>query len=131
MPALRLTLRACVLAAGLFAALAPAYADNIVPGTTCPMFPDNSWWHADVSKLPRHAKSAAWMSNMGADVNLHPDFGPSFGELTVPYGIPITVVDGSHAKVNVTFQIANESDNVPYPLGADTAVEGGQWVSGD
>src|SRR5690348_17480425 len=130
MPELRLTLRACALAAGILAAPA-AYAANLVPGTTCPVFPDNSYWHADISQLPRHARSAAWMSHMGSGVNLHPDFGPSFGEIPVPYGIPITVVGGGHPKVNVAFDISNESDNVPYPLGLDTKVEGGQWVSGD
>jgi hypothetical protein len=129
MSELRLTLRACALAT-LFVATA-AHANNLVPGTNCPVFPDGSYWHADISHLPKHPKSTAWMSNMGSDVNLHPDFGPSFGEIPVPYGIPITVVDGGHAKVNINFDYATESDNVPYPLGTDIKVEGGQWVSGD
>jgi hypothetical protein len=130
MPELRLTLRACALAAGLFAVTA-AHADNRVPGTSCPVFPADSYWHADITGLPTHAKSNAWMNHMGSDVNLHPDFGPSFGEIPIPYGIPITVVGGGHHKVNVDFDYANESDNVPYPLGLDTKVEGGQWKSGD
>jgi hypothetical protein len=71
------------------------------------------------------------MARMSPDVKLHPDFGPSFGAQSVPYGIPITVVAGSHAKVHVKFQYADESDRVPYPLGPDTKVEGGQWTSGD
>jgi hypothetical protein len=104
---------------------------NSIPGTSCPNFPANSWWHADVSKLPVHARSALWMARMSPNAKLHPDFGPSFGEITVPYGIPITVVAGSHAKVPVQFEYASESDRGPYPLGADTKVEGGQWVSGD
>ena len=62
---------------------------------------------------------------------LHPDFGPSYGEQPAPYGIPITIVARTHAKVNVTFDYWQESDRVPYPLGADTSVEGGQWTSGD
>ena len=119
---------------GIVAALGasvPAGAANIVPGTSCPVFPDDSWWHADVSKLPVHARSAAWMSHMSPTRNLHPDFGPSFGAQPVPYGIPITVVPGSHATVTVKFDYASESDRVPYPLGPDTKVEGGQWTSGD
>jgi hypothetical protein len=116
-------------------ALAPflfssGHAANL-PGTSCPMFPADSWWHADVSKLPRHARSAQWMSHMSPTRKLHPDFGPSYGAQPAPYGIPITYVTGSHAKVTVTFDYASESDRVGYPLGSDTKVEGGQWTSGD
>ncbi len=126
--------RAAIAAFGLALSLAlgsaPANASDI-PGTTCPAFPADSWWHADVSKLPKHSLSAQWMSHMSPGVNLHPDFGPSYGAQRVPYGIPITVVDASHPKVTVHFQYAAESDRVPYPLGTDIQVEGGQWKSGD
>jgi hypothetical protein len=128
----------CAAAAALMAAasaLLPIPAEQAqahsVFGTNCPTFPDNSWWHADVSKLPRHARSGQWMARMSPTRKLHPDFGPSFGEQPAPYGIPITVVHGSHAKVKVLFDIADESDKVFYPLGADTKVEGGQFNSGD
>lgn len=102
-----------------------------IPGTSCPNFLANSWWHADVSKLPVHARSAQWMARMSPRLKLHPDFGPSFGEQPAPYGIPITVVGGSHPKVQVQFEYASESDRVPYPLGSGVKVEGGQWTSGD
>lgn len=122
-----------ILAAFVLAAVtaAPAFSANLVPGTTCPVFPLDSWWHADVSKLPVHARSAAWMSRMSPARKLHPDFGPSYGAQSVPYGIPITIVDNTHAKVTVSFTYANESDKVGYPLGPDTKVEGGQYNSGD
>jgi hypothetical protein len=61
---------------------------------------------------------------------LHPDFGPS-GDPGLPYGMPFTVVDGSHAKVTVGFQYAGESDPGPYPLGPDTPIEGGASSTGD
>jgi hypothetical protein len=118
------------LLAGFFLIAPPAFAANIA-GTACPAFPADNWWHADVSKLPVHPSSAAWMSHMGAAAKLHPDFGPSFGEIPVPYGMPITVVGGAHPKVTVGFDYPTQSDNVPYPLGADTKPEGGQWLSGD
>ena len=102
-----------------------------IPGTDCPAFPANGWWHADVSKLPVHKRSKQWLGHMSKKAKLHPDFGPSYGEQPVPYGIPITVVAGTHPKVTVTFQYASESDQVPYPLGDDTMVEGGQYTSGD
>lgn len=123
----------CLLAAAAVAAVLaplPAQAGNVA-GTSCPTFPDDSWWHADVSGLPVHARSAQWMERMSAWRDLHPDFGPSFGAQPVPYGIPITVVNGSHRKVKVRFDYDDESDNVRYPLGADTKVEGGQWQTGD
>jgi hypothetical protein len=68
---------------------------------------------------------------MSPGSNLHPDFGPSYGEQPVPYGIPVTVVDSSHPTVHVAFQYASESDKVAYPFGADTLIEGGRASDGD
>lgn len=114
-------------------ALLAAHSANAgtIPGTHCKTFPDDSWWHADISALPKHPRSAAWLSHMSPGSRLHPDFGPSFGAQRVPYGIPITVVGPNHARVPVKFQFASESDRVRYPLGGDTRVEGGQYKSGD
>ncbi len=66
----------------------------------------------------------------GRDERLHPDFGPCFGEIPVPYGIPFDVVDGDHPKVQVTFDgpdgsYPEESDPGPYPFEAQTKLEGG------
>src|SRR5262245_8666766 len=97
-------------------------ANRPVPTTTCPTFPANSWWHADVSKLPVHARSPQWLAHMQPTRTLHPDFGPSYGEQPAPYGIPLTVVTSAHPKVAVTFDIAPESDRIKYPLGSDTRV---------
>jgi hypothetical protein len=110
---------------------ASAQTTSNIPQTSCPNFPADSWWHADVSKLPVHPRSAQWMERMSPSSNLHPDFGPSFGGQPAPYGIPITVVSGSQAKVSVKFDYASESDRGRYPLGPGTRVEGGQWTSGD
>jgi hypothetical protein len=123
--------RAIFAAAGLALAAGPAAAASKVPGTDCPMFPENNWFQADISKLPVHARSKAWMKNMSSDRNLHPDFGPSFDEIPVPYGIPITIVDKKHKRVEVKFFYASQSDRVRYPLGSDTKVEGGQYKEGD
>ena len=121
-----------ILSALIIAALpAAAQTSANIPGTSCPNFPADSWWHADVSGLPVHPRSRAWLANMSSGRNLHPDFGPSFGEQPVPYGIPITVVGAAHPKVPVKFEYASESDRVEYPLGNDTKVEGGQYRSGD
>ncbi|MDP2774306.1 MAG: hypothetical protein Q8O61_12210, partial [Nocardioides sp.] len=98
--------------------------------TKCSEFPANSWWHADISKLPVHKRSRAWLSHMSTGVDLHPDFGPSYGD-GPGYGIPITVVKSSHRKVKVSFYYADESDKVRYPLGPDTRIEGGRDSGGD
>ena len=96
----------------------------------CQVFPADNWWRADISTLPVHARSAQWLSKMSTGVDLHPDFGPSYGD-GPNYGIPVTVVKGSHPKVRVRFQYASESDRVRYPLGKDTKIEGGRNSGGD
>ena len=123
---------ALVAVAGcLLASPALAATSKALPGTSCPAFPANNVWHADISRLPVSTRSAQWISHMSPTRTLHPDFGPSYGAQPVPYGIPITYVYGTHAKVSVRFDYASESDRVGYPLGSDTKVEGGQWTSGD
>lgn len=102
-----------------------------LPGTKCRVFPADNYWHADVRKLPVNPRSAQWLSHMdAAGRDLHPDFGPSYGEAPVPYGIPVTVVT-SGPKVPVRFQYANESDRVRYPLSRGTKIEGGWDAGGD
>ena len=56
------------------------------------------------------------MAHMSPGDDLHPDFGPSFGD-GPNYGIPITVVGKSHPRVHVKFLYASDSDKVRYPLG--------------
>jgi hypothetical protein len=113
------------------ASTGPAFAPD------CPIFPANNVWHADISRLPVHPSSGDWISSMGGrDERLHPDFGPSFGEIPVPYGIPFDVVDGDHPKVQVTFDgpdggYPEESDPGPYPFDAQTKIEGGADSTGD
>jgi hypothetical protein len=98
--------------------------------TTCPTFPADNWWHADIRRLPVDPRSSRWLSHMSTGVDLHPDFGPSFGN-GPNYGIPVTVVGHSHPRVRVHFEYADESDRVRYPLGKDTRIEGGRRSSGD
>jgi hypothetical protein len=101
-----------------------------IAGTSCRAFPANSYWHADVRRLPRHPRSRAWLSHMSPRRRLHPDFGPSYGH-GPDYGIPVTVVSGTHRLVRVRFTYASESDRVRYPFGRDTRIEGGRGSDGD
>jgi hypothetical protein len=97
----------------------------------CHVFPANNYWNTPIASLPRDPRSRQWLSHMSPRSRLHPDFGPSYGEQRVPYGIPVTVVGGGHPRVHVRFAYADESDHVRYPLGADSRIEGGQMRSGD
>jgi hypothetical protein len=109
---------------------AAAVTGPIVPGTDCPMFPADSFWNTRVDRLPVDTRSAEWLARMHPTARLHPDFGPTYGAQSVPYGIPVTVVHGA-ARVPVTFMYADESDHVRYPLSRDTAIEGGWNADGD
>jgi hypothetical protein len=113
-----------VVSADAGGAPAASGTDRSVAGTSCPTFPSDNWWHADISHLPIDSRSKAWLSHMSTGDDLHPDFGSSFGH-GPNYGIPITVVASSHPKVRVRFHYAHESDKVRYPLGRDTRIEGG------
>jgi hypothetical protein len=113
------SLVAVVLVAASFLTASPVAAGPS-PGVSCAVFPDDNVWHLDVSNLPRHARSDAWLRSTHARRTLlHPDFGPP------SYGIPYDVVDASHADVGIDFQYAAESDAGPYPFGPDIQIEGG------
>lgn len=124
---------AALAAAVLIGLLPSAAADTGAGGPRikgCPVFGADSWWNTDIRALPEHPRSAQWLAHMSTERDLHPDFGPSFGE-GPDYGIPITVVRRRHPRVRVHFGYAAESDRVRYPLGADTRIEGGRNADGD
>jgi len=130
-----LLVRIPLLVATAAALAASAAATPLVPrGTSgsgsCSVFPADNYWHADVSGLPVERRSATWLSHMSPGSDLHPDFGPSYGD-GPPYGIPVTTVGADHRRVHVRFRYADESDPVRYPLGKDTRIEGGPRSSGD
>ena len=118
-------------ATSLQLATAPRAAASTGPSVgPCPLLPADNVWNTDISALPVNARSADWIASSGGPSRLiHPDWGPSGA--SVPYGIPWQLVDGSHQKVAVTFQYADESDPGPYPLGPDTPIEGGSDSTGD
>jgi hypothetical protein len=94
------------------------------------MTPADSFWHADVSALPVHPQSAAWISSIGTSAGLKADFGA--GQWNGgPIGIPYTTVPGTQPLVPVSFAYADESDPGPYPVPPNAPVEGGSSSSGD
>lgn len=121
-PAVALVL---VLAVAALGACGPT-----VPTTSCPMFPADSHWHADVRGLPVRAGSAALVDTVGRGASLKADFGSGTWD-GGPIGIPYVVVPAGQPKVRVTFADADESDPGPYPVPAGAPIEGGPGADGD
>ncbi|MEY2590142.1 MAG: hypothetical protein QOJ67_2126 [Acidimicrobiaceae bacterium] len=116
--------------ATLVATAVPSGARPLPAAPACPMFPDDSHWHAPVDQLPVHPSSAQLVASMGAGSKVHADFGSGLWD-GGPIGIPYTVVDASQPKVAVSFDFADESDPGPYPIPANPPIEGGPGSSGD
>lgn len=113
--------------AGGLGSVSPPAAAGSAP---CGIFPADNVWHADVSKLPVHRDSGAWVASIGAGAHAHPDFGAGLID-GAPFGIPVTTVGAGQATVKVTFQYADESDKGPYPIPRTARVEGGSNAAGD
>ena len=119
-----------VAAALTLAVAAPAAGGPSLGSSGCPLFPADNVWHADVSRLPVHPRSGAYLAAMGAGAGIHADFGSGTWE-GGPIGIPYTVVGAGQPRVPVRFGYAGESDPGPYPIPPDAPVEGGPGAAGD
>ncbi|HEX9063226.1 MAG TPA: hypothetical protein VF941_23885, partial [Clostridia bacterium] len=64
-----------------------------------------------------------YINSIGRGKALHPDFGTVWDGN--PIGIPYNVVTKDQAKVNVTFDYADESDQGPYPVPENPLIEAG------
>jgi hypothetical protein len=109
---------------------AAAGAAGSLAASGCPLFPSDNVWHADVSRLPVHPRSATYIRSMRPDAGLHADFGSGTWN-GGPIGMPYTVVPAGQPRVPVRFAYAAESDPGPYPIPPDAPIEGGQQASGD
>ncbi len=94
------------------------------------MFPEDSYWHADVSGLALHPQSAAWTATVGTGRKVHADFGSGLWD-GGPIGIPYTTVGAGQPRVPITFDYDDESDPGPYPIPSDAPIEGGPAADGD
>jgi hypothetical protein len=87
----------------------------------CPIFPPDNPWNQDISNAPIHPRSAVYIDSIGADTNLHADFGSN-----PEYGIPFSVAPVGQPPVPVEFvEYGDESDPGPYPIPQDAPVEFG------
>ena len=96
----------------------PGAASSMPQAPNCPIYPQDDVWHSLVQGLPVLAQSDTWIANMGGPTRLlHPDFG------AYPYGYQLNVVDNTTPTTHITFDYADESDQVAYPFTASTAIE--------
>ena len=92
-----------------------------LPGAPdCPVFPSTNVWNTRIDDRAIAPDSAAMIGAIGLDRGLHMDFGSYAG-----YGIPYQVVTSTTPRSTVTFDYADESDHVGYPIPANPLVEGG------
>jgi hypothetical protein len=129
--ALRHRLALAVLAIALLGAGAARAAAASYPFGTgtggCEVFPPDNAWHENISKLAVSPLSNAYVASIGANLNLHPDFGSN-----LTYGIPYAVVPAGQPKVAIHFTAyGGESDPGPYPIPPGAPIEGGAGSSGD
>jgi hypothetical protein len=126
------TLAAVVPAALAVALLAGSWAHALpLPSARhCPVFPANNAWNQRVDKLPVAADSAQLIASIGLDAPVHADFGSGKWD-GGPIGIPFDVVSRKTHRSHVSFEYADESNRVPYPIPKHVHIEGGPNATGD
>jgi hypothetical protein len=125
----------------LVASVSAAFALLLLPGSAahalrlpgarhCPVFPANNAWNQRVDKLPVASASAQLIASIGLDAPVHADFGSGKWD-GGPIGIPFDVVSRATPLHRVSFEYADESDRVRYPIPRHVHIEGGAHASGD
>ncbi len=103
------------------------------PIGSCPIFPADNIWNVPVTNLPVDPNSNAYVSSIGANTGLHPDFGSGMWQ-GAPIGIPYVVVPASQPTVTIGWLYSyssGESDPGPYPIPPNAPIEGGPSSTGD
>ena len=117
----RLALVAALL---VFAGGGSASALPLPGAPACPIFPANNPWNERVDTLPVASNSAQVIASIGLDTGLHPDFGSGlYGGQRI--GIPFDIVSKTTPRSRVSFDYADESDKVRYPIPSNVHIEGG------
>jgi hypothetical protein len=105
-----------------------------------PLFPQNNWWNTDISSAPVDSASTNFITHIGANTSLHPDFGGNNEEEPGKiYGMPFIIVDGTQPKLTVDFvEFSDQSDGVNhntdtsfpfYPIPTE-AIATPAWIEG-
>ena len=90
----------------------------------CSIFPRTNPWNQRVDRLPVATNSATLIHSIGLATGLHADFGSGTWD-GGPIGIPFDVVTSKTPRAKVSFQYADESDRVGYPIPKRVHVEYG------
>jgi hypothetical protein len=124
--------RLFALAAGALVLLAAASASalRLPSAPKCPVFPADNAWNQRVDALPVAANSAVLIQSIGLSTGLHADFGSGLYDGS-PIGIPFDVVTKKTPRSRVSFDYADESDRVKYPIPKSVHIEGGRQSDGD
>jgi hypothetical protein len=115
---------AVAAALALGCAGAAAHALRLPSAPRCPVFPASNPWNKRIDRLPVAGNSAAVIASIGRSTGLHADFGSGLWEGS-PIGIPFDVVTRSTPRSHVSFDYADESDRVRYPIPKRVHIEGG------
>ena len=99
-------------------------------GGNCPYFPADNIWNRNISSLPVHPLSDAYIANISLSAPLHASFGSGLWD-GGPIGEPFIFVPGTQPRVPVSFQWPRESDPGPYPIPTNAPIEGGPNSTGD
>jgi hypothetical protein len=135
-PADEYAMKRLSLAATLGAALAAvatgssAQALRLPAARHCPVFPASNPWNQRVDKLPVSADSAQLIRSIGLNAPVDADFGSGKWD-GGPIGIPFEVVSRTTPRHRVSFEYADESDRVRYPIPSHVHIEGGAHATGD
>ncbi len=101
-----------VVVASALATVGCSTRRHAVIAVPCPLFTPDDAWNSDVSAKPANATMMAKVQALLGNVNIHPDFGST-------YGIPINTVPANQPPLPVTFsEFPDESDPGPYPFPA-------------
>jgi hypothetical protein len=103
---------------------AGAVARRLPQAPGCPLFPRAFSTNQRVDALPVAAHSGAIVRAIGLDDPMHADFGSGRWEGN-RIGIPFDVVSRHTPRSPVSFDYADESDRVRYPIPRGVHVEGG------
>jgi len=107
-----------------------AHALRLPAARHCPVFPANNAWNQRVDKLPVASDSAQLVASIGLDAPVHADFGSGTWD-GGPIGIPFDIVSKKTHRSHVSFDYADESNRVGYPIPRHVHIEGGPHASGD
>jgi hypothetical protein len=100
----------------------------------CSILPAGNIWNTRIDSLPVHSRSAQYISSIGINTTLHPDFGSGVWPpgSTSLIGIPFVEVPADQPPVDVVYtHYGDESDPGPFPIPANAPIEGGPSGDGD